>query len=69
VKSRSRVEVMSKPAHKMCKETSSGKGMPGLIAERHENLAHAAPRDSFSNCSNARMSLHGEGVKDKGENE
>jgi hypothetical protein len=66
--SRSRAEVMSKPTQKMCKDTSSGKGLPGLIAKRRANLAHAAPRDSFSNYSNARMSLHGEGIRDKGEN-
>jgi hypothetical protein len=28
-----------------------------LDAKRCENLAHAAPMDSFSICSNARMSL------------
>jgi hypothetical protein len=67
--SRSRAEVMYKPAQKMCKDTSSVRGMPGLMFRRCENLAHATPRDSFSNCSNARMSLHGEGVRDKGENE
>jgi hypothetical protein len=67
--SRSRAEVMSKPVQKMCNDTSSGKGMPELIAKRRENLAHAAPRDSFSNYSNVRMSLHGEGVRDNGENE
>jgi hypothetical protein len=66
--SRSRAKVMSKLAQKMFNDTSSDKGMPRLIAERRENLAHAAPRDS-SDCSNKRMSLHGEGVRDKGENE
>jgi hypothetical protein len=66
--SRSRAEVMSKSMQKKCKDTASGKGMLGLIVRRCENLAHAAPRDS-SNCSNAGMSLHGEGVRDKGENE
>jgi hypothetical protein len=38
--SRSRAEVMSKPAQKRCKDTSSSKGMLGLIAKRRENLAH-----------------------------
>jgi hypothetical protein len=40
VMSRSRAEVMSKPAQKMYKDTSSGKGMPRLIVKRLENLAH-----------------------------
>jgi hypothetical protein len=52
---------MSKLAQKMCNDTSSGKGMPEVTIKRRENLVHAAPRDS-SNYSNARMSLHGEGV-------
>jgi hypothetical protein len=43
--------------------------MYGQVAKRRENLAHAALRDSFSNFSNARISLHTEGVGDKGENE
>ena len=39
---RSRAVVMSKPAQKMCKDTSSSKGMLGIIDKRCENLAQAA---------------------------
>jgi len=41
----------------MFKEISSGIDQAGLDAKRCQNLAHAAPMDSFSNCSNARMSF------------
>ena len=61
--------VISKPVNKICKDTSSSKGMLGLIDKKCENLSQAAPRDFFSNCSNMRMSLQGEGVQDKGKNE
>ena len=44
----------------MCKDTSSGIDQSGHEAKRRENLAHAAPMDSFSNCSNARISLRRE---------
>jgi hypothetical protein len=48
--SRSRADFMSKPEQKMSNDTSSGIDMSRLDAKRHENLAHAAPMDSFSNC-------------------
>jgi hypothetical protein len=54
---RCREEVMSKPMKKMFIDPSSRIDKPGLDAKRRENLAHAAPMDSFSNFSNARMSL------------
>ena len=53
----------------MCKDTSSGIDQSGRVAKRCENLAHAAPMVSFSNCSNARISLQREAVWDKEENE
>jgi hypothetical protein len=53
----------------MWKAISSGIDQPGLDTKRFENLAHAAPMDSFSNCSNARMSLRREAMWDKEENE
>ena len=53
----------------MCKDTSSGIDQSGHEAKRRENLAHAAPMVSFSNCSNARISLQREASWDEEENE
>ena len=56
-KSSFRADSMSKPEQKMFNDTSSGIDKSGLDAKRHKNLAHAAPIDSFSNCSKSRMSI------------
>ena len=48
---------------------SSGIDLFGLQAKRFENLAQAAPMDSFSNFSNARMSPCRDASWDKEENE
>jgi hypothetical protein len=53
----------------MRKAISSGIDQSGLDAKRFENLAYAEPMDSFSNCSNASMSLRREAMWDKEENE
>jgi len=53
----------------MCKDMSSGIDQSGLDAKRFENLAQAAPMDSFSNCSNARISPRRDASSDKEENE
>jgi len=57
VKSRSRADFISKLKQKMSHDISSGIDEFGLDAKRHKNLAHAAPIDSFSNCSKSRMSV------------
>ena len=53
----------------MCKDILSGIDLSGLDAKRCVTLAHAEPMDSFSNYSNARMSLRREALRDKEENE
>ena len=53
----------------MFNDTSLGIDMSGIDAKRRENLAHAAPMDSFSNCSKSRMSIGRESMRSVRENE
>ena len=53
----------------MFNDTSSGIDMSGIDAKRRENLAHAAPMDSFSNYSKLRMSVGRESMHLVRENE
>ena len=48
---------------------SSGIDKSELDAKRRENLAQAAPVDSFCNCSKARMSVGRESMRLVRENE
>ena len=61
--SRSRADFICKPEQKMPNDTSSGIDMSGIDAKRCKNLAHAAPMDSFSNCSKLRMSIGRESMR------
>jgi hypothetical protein len=67
--SRSRVDFMSKHEQKMSNGISLGIDKSGLDAERRANVAHAAPIDSFSNCSKSRMSIGRESMLSISENE
>jgi hypothetical protein len=67
--SSSRADFMSKPEQKMSNHISSGIDKFGSHAKRCENLAHAAPMDSFSNCSKPRMSIGRESMHPVSENE
>jgi len=53
----------------MSNDTSSGIDKSGLDAKRRKNLAHAAPKNSFSNFSKSRMSLGREFLCAERENE
>ena len=53
----------------MFNDISSGTDKSGLDAKRRKNLAHAAPMDSFSNCSKLRMSIGRESMRSVRENE
>ena len=55
--SRFRVDFMTKPEQKIFNDTSLGIDKSELDAKMRKNLAHAAPMDSFSNCSKLRMSI------------
>jgi hypothetical protein len=55
--SRSRADFMSNPEQKISNDISLGIDKSRLDAKRRNNLAHAAPMDSFSNCSKLRMSV------------
>jgi len=68
-KSSFRADSMSKPEQKMFNDTSSGINISGIDAKRRENLVHAAPMDSFSNCSKSRMSVGRESMRSVRENE
>jgi hypothetical protein len=54
---RSSADFTSNPEQKMSNDISSGIDKSRLDAKRRKNLAHAAPMDSFSNCSKLRMSI------------
>ena len=64
-----RADSMSKPEQKMFNDTSSSIDKSGLDAKRRENLSHAAPMDSFSNCSKSRISVGRESMHPVRENE
>ena len=53
----------------MFNDISSGIDISGIDAKRRENLAHAAPMDSFSSCSKSRMSVGRESVRSVNEND
>ena len=50
-------------------DTSSSVDKSELDAKRRKNLAHAAPMDSFSNCSKLRMSIGRESMRSVRKNE
>jgi len=66
---RSREDFVSKPEQKMSNDTSLGINKSRLDAKRCKNLAHAAPIDSFSNCSNLRIYISRESMHSERENE
>jgi hypothetical protein len=50
-------DFMSKPKQNISNDTSSGIEKSRLDAKRREDLVHAAPMDSFCNCSKLRKSI------------
>ena len=66
VTSRHRSASMSRPEQKRCKITPSGKDKSRLACVNDENLAQAAPIDSFSRYSKSRIGPGRETIRDMG---